>query len=67
MQRGLVVAKAGLRVRAGPGTDFDVITSLPFGMAVSVVSRFGDWSMVDIDSEGGGDGFVHSAFLKSLA
>lgn len=65
-ERSVVMAKAGLRLRAGPGTDFDVITNLAFGTPVSVVSRFGDWSMVDLGADGGGDGFVHSAFLKSL-
>ncbi|WP_084181756.1 N-acetylmuramoyl-L-alanine amidase [Polaromonas glacialis] len=62
----VVNSRHGLRLRAGPGTDFDIISSLPFGAPVSVVSRFGDWSMVDLSGDSAGDGFVHSAFLKTV-
>jgi len=61
----VVMAKPNLRLRAGPGTDFDIVSSIPFAARVRVISRFGDWSMVDLNGDGGGDGFVHSAFLKA--
>ena len=62
-----VIAKPTLRLRAGPGTNFSVVSGLPFGSQVLVISRFGDWCMVDLDGDGGGEGFVHSAFLKEAA
>jgi hypothetical protein len=31
---------------------------------VKVLSRVGDWAMVDATSDGNADGFVHAAFLK---
>ena len=65
-ERFVVIAKKGLRVRAGPGTDFEIVASLPFGAHVAVISRFGDWAMVDLDGDGGVDGAAHSAFLKSM-
>jgi hypothetical protein len=66
VERSTVIARAGLRLRAGPGTEFEIVSVLPFGMRVAVVSRFGDWSMVDVGGDGAGDGFVHAAFLKSV-
>ena len=33
-----VIARGGLRLREGPGTQFDIIGGLPFGQTVSVVS-----------------------------
>lgn len=60
-----VNARHGLRLRAGPGTDFEIVQTLAFGTRVAVVSRFGDWCMVDLGGDGAGDGFVHSAFLRT--
>lgn len=59
----VVMAKKGLRLRAGPGTDFSTITVLPFGAQVKSLARVGDWLQVQIDPGDGADGFVHSAFL----
>jgi hypothetical protein len=60
-----VIARDGLRVRAGPGTDFDIKSSLAFGTKVVVISHSGAWAMVDLNGDGiGGDGFVQTAFLK---
>lgn len=61
-----VIAKTGLRLRSGPGTDFSTITVLPFGTAVKSLARSNDWVQVQIDPGEGADGFVHSAFLASL-
>jgi hypothetical protein len=61
----IVNATGGLRMRAGPGTAFDVIRLLPFGTRVTTGSASGDWVMVDLDGDGGSDGFVHAAFLRA--
>jgi hypothetical protein len=60
----VVNASGGLRMRAGPGTEFDVIRLLPFGTRVTAGTASGSWIMVDLGGDGGSDGFVHSAFLK---
>ena len=62
----VVMAKKGLRLRAGPGTEFSTIAVLPFGARVKSMTRTGDWMQVQIDPGDGADGFVHSAFLTSL-
>jgi len=59
-------ATPGLRLRAGPGTDFDVLRLLPPGTELVVVSRIGDWAIVDIDGNGMTDGAVHSGFLALI-
>lgn len=58
-----VIAKSGLRLRSGPGIDFDVLNILPFGSRVHVVKTVGDWALVDLSGSGGADGFVNSHFL----
>lgn len=59
-----VVARPGLRLRAGPGTNFDVIQMIPFAAKVRVKKTVGDWAMVDLGGDGAVDGFVNSHFLK---
>jgi hypothetical protein len=61
-----VIASDGLRLRAGPGTSFDVRSTLPFGSEVIVLSRSGEWALIDATKDGGADGFVHSAFLRAV-
>jgi hypothetical protein len=60
-------ASSGLRLRSGPGTDFDVIQLLPPGTVLTVMSRSGDWAIVDVNGNGLADGAVHSAFLAPVA
>ena len=61
--RRVVRARGGLRLRAGPGTEFDVQDVLPFGTELSVVSRNGDFAAVDLKGDGAIDGFVLAALL----
>ena len=58
-----VIASSGLRVRGGPGLAFEVSSVLPFGATVNVLSRQGDWAMIDATGDGGADGYVFAAFL----
>jgi Domain of unknown function (DUF1906)/Bacterial SH3 domain len=60
-----VIARPGLRLRAGPGTDFDVLQVLPFGTKVHPVRAVGDWTMVDLAGDAAADGFVSSHFLSA--
>ena len=62
---GLVVnARSGLRLRAGPGTNFDVQQVLPLGTPVSVVNRSGDFAAVDLSGDGAIDGYVFAGYLS---
>jgi hypothetical protein len=60
-----VIARSGLRLRSGPGVEFDPIGLMPFGTVVRVAGRTGDWVMVDKNGDGAGDGFCLGAFLQS--
>jgi len=63
----IVNATSGLRLRAGPGTQFDVIRVLPRGTRVNTGTHSGDWVMIDINGDGSFDGFVLAAFLIPAA
>jgi hypothetical protein len=65
-QQYRVNARSGLRVRSGPGTNFDVINLLPFGSRVSVGQRQGDWIEVDQQSDGVIDGFAFASYLVPI-
>lgn len=62
----VVVARSGLRLRAGPSTDFEILDVMPAGMVVEVTGRVGDWASVDLKGDGLVDGFSHGGFLKAL-
>ena len=62
-----VIASSGLRIRGGPGVEYEVRSVLPFGAAVAVILRQGDWAMIDATGDGGADGFVLAAFLAQAS
>lgn len=65
-ERYLVIARAGLRLRGGPGTEFDVQRVLPLGTelwVVAVESSNQVWALVDLQGDGYVDGYVHRDFL----
>jgi hypothetical protein len=59
-----VMARTGLRLRAGPGVEFDPIGLMPFGTVVRVVGRSGEWMMIDKNGDGASDGFSLGSFLS---
>lgn len=52
---------SGVRLRAGQGTNFSIITTIPNGSAVSVISRGAQWSQVRFNNQ---HGWVASEFLS---
>ena len=63
----LVIARDGLILRAGPGTEFERLQSLTVGSIIYVENFFGknaDWAAVDLDGDGYLDGYVHRAFIS---
>ena len=62
-----VNARHGLRVRAGPGTNFEIIPpSLTFGTAVFPLRVQDGWTLIDRQGDGKADGFVSSGFLVDM-
>jgi hypothetical protein len=65
-ERHQVIARSGLRLREGPGTQFDVIGSLRAGQIVFVASVSDGWARVDVEGDGHIDGFASAGFLERL-
>ena len=65
-ERYKVVARSGLRLREGPGTQFDVVGSLRLGQIVFVVSISDGWARVDVEGDGQIDGFASAGFLERV-
>ena len=65
--RYVVVAREGLKLRGGPGIEFQSLRTLPTGTELQVVAAMGtdqDWAQVDLEGDGLVDGFVFAAFLS---
>jgi uncharacterized protein YgiM (DUF1202 family) len=67
LPRYRVIARDGLRLRAGPGTEFDVLGSLSAGQTVTVLAKQGDWCQTDREGDGLADGYCHGGFLAPVA
>lgn len=67
LQKYRVIARRGLQLREGPGTEHDIIDTLPSGRIVTVVSMSGEWCQVDVEGDGLADGYCHSGFLAPVA
>jgi Bacterial SH3 domain len=67
--RYVVVARGGLKLRGGPGTNFDSEKTLPAGTELNVVegdSQDPSWVHVDLEADGLLDGYVFSSFLAPV-
>lgn len=60
----IVKAKSGLRMRSGPGLEFDVIDLIEYETELTIGKSAGDWVEVDLDRDGSIDGWVYKSFLK---
>lgn len=61
-----VIARSGLRLRGGPGTEFEIISVLPTDSIIFVDSTTNGWARVDLEGDGRVDGFASAAFLQQL-
>lgn len=62
----VVIARGGLKLRGGPGTNFTSERTLPLGTELTVVELSSvdpAWARVDLQGDGLLDGFVFAAFL----
>jgi hypothetical protein len=65
-----VVARGSLKLRAGPGLDFPILSAIATGTVVTVMAFDGnreDWARIDVEGDGLVDGHVHRSFLRPLA
>ncbi len=62
-----VTARSGLRVRGGPGQDYDALQTLPFGTLVHGIGLDRGWVKVDVNGDGRADGFMSREFLKPVS
>lgn len=65
-KRYRINARNGLRLREGPGTEFDIIAKLTNGQIVTHLSTAGDWFKVDLENDGIADGFCYRAYLEII-
>lgn len=61
-----VIARDGLRLRAGPGIEFSVRRTLERGVELQRLGQNGDWALVDLEGDGLADGHVHSSYLEPV-
>ena len=64
--RYVVIARGGLKLRGGPGTNFESEKTLPAGTELSVVAdtrHDPSWVRVDLEADGLLDGYVFASFL----
>lgn len=59
--KGVVTASA-LNVRTGPGTTYNIITTIAQGTEVEITDVRGNWYKVNVGTNTGS--FVHSAYIK---
>lgn len=62
----MVIARSGLNLRGGPGTNFEVRRLLPVHTRMGILAREGDWAQVDLEGDGLADGFVSASFLRAV-
>ena len=62
-----VDARNGLNLRRGPGTDYDIVETIPHGAIVHGLGLDGVWLRTDIRGDGVTDGYMHSGYLVPLA
>ena len=61
--RYVVVARGGLKLRGGPGTNFSSERTLSTGTELQVATVDGSWAHVDIEGDGLLDGYVFASIL----
>ncbi|MER9632227.1 SH3 domain-containing protein [Mesorhizobium sp. M0296] len=65
-----VMARDGVRLRAGAGSDFNVLSTLPAGTRVFVLGKDGPgetWARVDLQGDGLMDGHINLPYLQEFS
>lgn len=61
-----VNARSGLRMRAGAGAEFEILTTLPLNQTLSIGKELSNWVEVDLESDGVIDGWVYKSYLVKV-
>jgi lysozyme len=60
----VVIARSGLKLREGAGTNFEVLQMLPYNTQVYLLKEKDGWAAVDLQGDGVMDGWASLDFLK---
>ena len=60
-----MLARSGLNLRAGPGTEYAVVAVLQYNQEVSVLDEGAGWLSIDTQHDGAMDGFAFGRFLAA--
>jgi N-acetylmuramoyl-L-alanine amidase len=63
--QGTYITTADVQVRRGPGTNYEVIATVPQGIKVQVVGRDGQWLRVQ-SKQGHPPGYIDEQFVRPL-
>lgn len=62
---GNYLTTADVQVRSGPGSKYDVVSTIPKGIKISVVGREGYWLKVD-SKQGNKPGYIDDQYARPL-
>ncbi len=62
---GIYLTTADVNVRRGPGTKYQVVTTIPRGIKVNVVAREGQWLRVE-SKHGNQPGYISERYARPL-
>jgi len=63
--KGSYLTTADVEIRSGPGTKYDVVTTIPKGIKVNVVGREGNWLKVE-SKQGNKPGYISEKYARPL-
>ncbi len=63
--KGSYLTTADANIRSGPGTKYDVVTTIPKGIKVNVVGREGNWLKVE-SKQGNKPGYIYEKYARPL-
>ena len=62
---GIYLTTADVNVRRGPGTNYQVVTTIPKGIKVNVVAREGQWLRIE-SKRGNQPGYISERYTRPL-